>query len=373
MLVMAVLLLAGTTFLTISSTENQIALNERVSAQAFLLAEAGLNKAIAQLNSSSSYSGETSTSLGSGSFTTTVTTVAGCTLTSARDVVVTGSVPVAGGQAQTQVRATLDQISYPFGWGAYAAERDLKIDNNGSVDSFDSSLGPYNATTNKGTNGNIGANDDVKLDSGVVVWGNVAAVDEIDAGSATVHGTKTEGADTQSFPSITPGTTPTGELNVGNNQTITLPAGDTANCNATTRTCYYTKVTFGNSSTLATSSGGPVTIYVTGKVDLGNSVTLGAHPGTQLQIVTKSDELDSDPKKFEAGNSFVLYGSLYGKNTDIELKNSAQIYGSIIGRKIETGNNAAIHYDQAMANKSVCTNGKYLVLRGTWREVIPGS
>ncbi|MBI2115014.1 MAG: hypothetical protein HYT85_08035, partial [candidate division NC10 bacterium] len=120
LLVMAVLLLAGTTFLTISSTENAIALNERVSAQAFLLAEAGLNKAIAQLNSSSSYSGETNTSLGSGSFTVTATTVAGCTATSGRDVVATGTVPVAVGQAQVQLRAVLDQISYPYRWGAFA-------------------------------------------------------------------------------------------------------------------------------------------------------------------------------------------------------------------------------------------------------------
>jgi len=66
MLVMAVLLMAGTAFLTISSTENQIALNERVTTQAFLLAEAGLHKAIAKLNGSSTYSGETNTSLGSG-------------------------------------------------------------------------------------------------------------------------------------------------------------------------------------------------------------------------------------------------------------------------------------------------------------------
>ena len=40
MLIMAVLLLAGTTFLTISSTESSIALNEQVSTQALSLAGA---------------------------------------------------------------------------------------------------------------------------------------------------------------------------------------------------------------------------------------------------------------------------------------------------------------------------------------------
>jgi hypothetical protein len=46
MLVMAVLLFAGRTFMAISSTESQIALNQRVSAQAFFLAEGEIHKAL---------------------------------------------------------------------------------------------------------------------------------------------------------------------------------------------------------------------------------------------------------------------------------------------------------------------------------------
>jgi Tfp pilus assembly protein PilX len=59
MMVMAVLLLAGTTFLTISSTESQIAWNERAATQALLVAEAALARAAAQLSVNPSYSGET--------------------------------------------------------------------------------------------------------------------------------------------------------------------------------------------------------------------------------------------------------------------------------------------------------------------------
>src|SRR5512145_1798120 len=74
MLVTAVLLLAGTSFLTISSTEIQIALNERASAQAHLLAEAAIHKAIAALSANPVYTGETNTTLGGGTFTINVTT-----------------------------------------------------------------------------------------------------------------------------------------------------------------------------------------------------------------------------------------------------------------------------------------------------------
>ena len=385
LLVMAELLLAGTTFLTISSTENAIALNERVSAQAFLLAEAGLHKAIAKLNASSTYSGETNTSLGSGSFTATVTTVAGCTATSARDIVATGSGPVAGGQAQVQLRAILDQISYPFGWGAYATvpngvvtgdqqggyegqyeddnrqEKELWLKDNGASDSFDSTLGAYDATTNSASVGNIGANGDVTLDKNTAISGSVSAGDALHKGSGvTISGSQTTSAAAKSFPSITPSTTPTSGLSIGNNATVNLTAG----------TYYYTTITIGNNSSI-TTSGGPVTIVVTGAVSIGNSVTIGANPGTNLQIIAKSSGVDTSSVSFAAGNTFSFYGSFYGKNTDVYLGNDAKIYGSMIARTIKMGNNAKIHNDLGMKNQSVCTNGKYIVHLGTWREVIP--
>ena len=386
LLVMAVLLLAGTTFLTISSTENAIALNERVSAQAFLLAEAGLHKAIARLNESpvGSYSGETNTSLGGGTFTVTATTVTGC---NARDVVATGTVPVAGGQAQVQLRAIVDQISYPFGWGAFATvpngvvtgdqqggyegqyeddnrqEKELWLKDNGASDSFDSTLGAYDATTNSASVGNIGANGDVTLDKNTAISGSVSAGDALHKGSGvTISGSQTTSAAAKSFPSITPSTTPTQALNIGNNQTVNFPAG----------TYYYTSIDIGNNSNI-TTSGGLVTIYVTGNVDIGNSVTIGANPGTNLEIIAKSSGADTSSVEFEAGNTFTFYGSFYGKNSDVDLGNDAKIYGSMLARTIKMGNNAKIHYDLALANKSMCTSGKYLVKLGTWREVIPGS
>src|SRR5574341_282823 len=124
MLVMAVLLLAGTSFLTISSTEMQIALNERASAQANLLAEAAIHKAIAQLKATSAYSGETNTPLGGGTFSINVTPVAGCTANSARLLVATASVPVTGGTAKAEIRATVDTVSYPYRWAAFAVVPD---------------------------------------------------------------------------------------------------------------------------------------------------------------------------------------------------------------------------------------------------------
>lgn len=400
MLVMAVLLMAGTAFLTISSTESQIALNERANAQALLLAEAGIHQAMARLNGDSSITSIPSTPLGGGTYSVAIVTVAGCSATSARDLTSTGSVSVQGGQAQVVLRARVDQVAYPYKWALFAAvpnlvvtggrrEKELWLDKGGQVDSFDSTFATYEDTSDsvRHRGGSIGANGDVTVKIGGVIWGNVSAGDAVHADWATVHGTTTQRASSQSFPSVSPSMSATGSLRVDDNRTRTLSEGTYAytsidvgnNGTLATRgavTIYVTgNVEFGNNSAL-TVSGGPVTIYVNGDVSLGNSVTWGSDPGTQLQIITRSNLPDSqtdDIPEFEAGNDWTFYGRLYGKSTDIKLGNDARIYGSIIGRTVKLGNNGRVHYNQALSNKVLCTFGTYNLLRRSWREVYPTS
>ena len=162
------------------------------------------------------------------------------------------------------------------------------------------------------------------------------------------------------------------------NGTMTLTAG----------TYYVTNIQMGSNSKLLTI-GGPVTIYVTGPpvpltsrlADLGTNVTMGAHPGTQLQIiaksdpslVTRSDGSQVDYLQFVAQDDFRFYGSLYGRNTDIYLGDNSQVYGSIVGRTVRARSGTQIHFDQAMANREICHNGNYTIRRGTWRESIPSA
>ncbi len=390
MLVTAVLLLAGMSFMTISSTETQIALNERVAAQAQLLAEAAIHKAIARLrlNGESAFT-ETNTSLGGGTFSINVTTVAGCTSSSARQVVATSSVPVTGGTAKAEIRATVDTVSYPFRWAAYAVvpngilyyddykgtdrtDKELWVLNTGLLDSFDSGGGTYDSTANSGARGHIGANGDVFVEYNTNVSGNVRAGDAIYEGvGVTVTGSKQASAPSQSFPQVTPTSSASAAL--------TLTAGQTKNLSA--GTYYYKYLDFGNGASLTIS--GPVTIYVTGPaldssghvVRLGSNVTLGSEPGTQLRLITKSDGAPADFVRFLAGSGLRFYGSLYGTNTDVYIGDSSQIFGSLIGRTIMMGAGTKVHFDQAMSTQEVCNNDskKFSIRRGTWREVIPNN
>src|SRR5574341_745430 len=416
MLVMAVLLLAGTSFLTISWTEMQIALNERASAQANLLPEAAIHKAIAQLNANPAYSGETNMPLGGGTFTISFEPPMGpvCPGNTAKGVVAKASVPVMGGTAKAEIHATVDQVSYPYRWAAFAAilnqivsslwkplagagvdrtSRELWIAANSLVDSFDSGGGAYDptmnsdSTVNSGNRGNIGANGDVGLDYNAEIKGNTKAGGDIfEQSGVTVTGSKTAKANTESFRQVKPGEAGSAGLTVGDvvyvgkkkvNQTVNQTVNQMVNLSS--GTYYYQYLDFKDGAALTVS--GPVIIYVTGPpipgdasgrvVRLGSNVTLGSEPGTQLRIITKSDGGPAESVRFSAGSGLRFYGSLYGTNTDVYIGDSSQIFGSLIGRTIMLGAGTKVHFDQAMSGQEVChSENKFSIRRGTWREVI---
>jgi hypothetical protein len=388
MLVMAVLLLAGTSFLTISSTERQIALNERALAQAQLLAEAAIHKAIARLNEpNSTYSGETNTPLGGGTFTIGFEPPNGpvCPGNAAKGLIATASLPVTGGTAWAEIRATVDTVSYPYRWAAYAVvpngtvqgndyqgnnrtDKELWVLSTSLLDSFDSGGGTYDSTANSGAMGHIGANGDVSVEDNTNVKGNVWAGDGIfvEVG-ATVTGSQQENAASQSFPQVSP--------TKSASEALTVKTGDPPKI-LSAGTYYYKYLDFENGTSLTVS--GPVTIYITGPaadalavVRLGSNVKLGSEPGTQLRLITNSDT-DTPVVRFLAGKDFRFYGSLYGTNTDVYIGDSSQIYGSLIGRTIKLGAGTNVHFDQAMSTQEVCHNGSnFSIRRGTWREIVP--
>ena len=386
MMVMAVLLLAGTTFLTISSTESQIAWNERAATQAFLVAEAALARAAAQLSVNPSYSGETNIAISGGTASITVAAAAQqvCATNVGRDITTTGRVTVQGGPAQAQLRATVDKVAYPMRWAAYSAvrngvvgwindpvlgvpvdrtDKEVWLREGGATDSFHSSVGPYDPTANRADGGGLGSNADVWLNPNVRIRGDIKAGDTLVVESgASVTGVRGQRVYTEGFPAVTPAMAPTTSLTVAANGTQNLTAGVYG----------FTTMTLGDDSTL-TTSGGIVTVYVAGPVVVGNRVTLGTHPATNLRLIVKSDGGDTDFTSFKTGEDFMLHGSLYGRNTDVFLGDRATIFGAVVSRTIAVGSSSNLHYDEAISSQPLCTgpSGKYGMLRGTWREVIP--
>jgi len=373
MLVMAVLLLAGTTFLTISSTESEIAANQHAAARAFVLAETALHGAVARLSEDATYAGASAVSVNGGTVTIAVASSAEQVCLS-RDVEILASVPVRGGQAQARITATADQAIYPFQWGLLAANGPLILSSLdpsrvpwSAMDSYDSRLGPYHPVTNGGGRTRVGAKGGGVLLNNVEVVGDVVG----DWVSSSPNPIPNLGPVGDSLaPLSEPSVTWSDDPNVEANATLTLAAG----------TYYYSALTLGSGASLL-ASGGPVTVHIRGNVTAGDGVVIGAEPGEKLSLVTNSG--GGTPSVFAAGETLRMFGSLYGTNTTVVLGDDAIIYGSIIARKVSGPHGTwdgepccnqkapILHFDRAMTRRPVCTRSTFGIRLGTWREIFP--
>lgn len=102
------------------------------SAQALALAEAGIDKAVYELNQSASYTGESDTALDPGTFTVSVSTVDGNT----KAITATGYVPNDSSPAASRtVKATvaIDSDTASFRFGVQVGEGGLVMDNNAQI------------------------------------------------------------------------------------------------------------------------------------------------------------------------------------------------------------------------------------------------
>lgn len=126
------------------------------SAQALAIAEGALDEAVSQLNQNPSYTGETNTALGSGTFSTTVTTVDSST----KQIVVTASVPnsanpVASKTVVTHIALSSDNVA--FHYGVQAGQGGFTLYNSSSI------------------NGNVYAEGSVIGSGGNMIYGDVVS------------------------------------------------------------------------------------------------------------------------------------------------------------------------------------------------------
>lgn len=131
--------------------------------QVLQLAEAGIDKAIAELNLDSSYNGE-SASLGSGEYTTTVTTIDA----NNKQITATGYIPsISNPKSQITVKmnVSIDLSSVAFNFGVQVGEGGLSMSSNSIVNG------------NVYSNGNISGSGDITGDA-TVAGGGSATVDQ---------------------------------------------------------------------------------------------------------------------------------------------------------------------------------------------------
>jgi len=379
LLVMTLLLIMGVAFLSISSTETLISINERKRLQAFHLAEAGAEWAIAKLNGNGAYAGTGGEEpLGVGAYMVEVSVPVANP--AQRLITATGCVYDCGtpSSARAQVEVVVEEEASPFQFAMLGMDF-VNLDNRVVVDSYDSALGDYDPDT-AGAEGHIHSNGNITLLTNNTVKGNAQAGGTVSCGNGSQIGDPPDptphpcGSVTELVPAVnfnvvdTSHTTPndnstgifpaeaydpsTHDLTVGPGETVTLYAG----------TYYFNEIAVESNATLDVT--GPVTIYMTGKFNAQGGAEINASKiPTNLLIFSSGSGMNVI--ELDAGTGW-FYGAVYLLNGEFDIDTSDwKFYGSVIAKEVDIDDDVEVHYDVALAR------AKFRPVAGTWRELFP--
>jgi hypothetical protein len=153
-----------------------------------------------------------------------------------------------------------------------------------------------------------------------------------------------------------------------------LSSGTLTDGNVTT-SAKYTKIDLNAFKTVTIK--GPVSLYVTGDILLGNSAQIiidNNTPNSSLTIYLGGNltsqngsginNQTQDPQKLKLfgldtctsmgfKNSNAFYGAVYAPKADVIYYNSADLYGSVIAKSFQTKAAANIHYDASLRDVTV--------------------
>ena len=244
------------------------------------------------------------------------------------------------GRSRSDVSASsVARVTTPPASVAFVGLNQISIGNNLFAAGYNSSAGPPGGSNvNNGFRG--GSNGAMQFGNNGEVRGDVIRGP---AGSLS-HGnhwfvTGSQGQQSTPYsyaPTEAAGVPSSGQLVRGNNATVTLSAG----------TYLYTNISFGNNVSLVTT--GPVTIYVSGSVQLGNGTTLSPSSDNPANLRIRMIGSAS----FQAGNDLSGAAQIYGPGSSMQLGNNAVFGGQVVGREVQIGNNAFLYQDTGLSGGS---------------------
>lgn len=248
-----------------------------------------------------------------------------------------------------------------FNYGAFGANG-VSI-NNGSVDSYDGSLGVYDPLL-PNSNGDIGSNGDIALSTFAVVNGSASVTS---SGSITNGGTITgqqiTDAPAAQFPAVElpacasdpaisgafgAGTVniPSGEWHYG--VTTTSGAGTTINVTGPA-TVVFDSFTLAKDCVLnLDTSGGEIVVIVLGDCTLAaqSSVVTTSGLPKDFTFILMADTSNGDTVQLSAGSGII--GRLYAPNADITYSAGAAITGQVVAKSVTLSAGSEIHFDETM-------------------------
>ncbi len=380
-IIMSFLLLLVLPFLYQLSAENRLTDKSFKSSTALSLAEAGIERALWELNFGdiTTWDGDsTLRTLAITSFQTPSGNVAGDieikvynSETKLPVVESRGLVSYSDSALMAKAtRAELAEIKYdPWNFAVFGDE-DLDFSSAAIVDSYDSTNGDYGGA-NMGVEGNIGTNSilfgGIDMAPNSQVYGDAysgAGVDPNDViitqGNAYIDGEKKSLYDEKEMPSVTP---PEGLAFMGG---YSLGVGDVGTIDSSGE---FTSLVLGNNSTLTITS--DATLYITGDFTMSSNSQFNIADGVNVTIYlggtftqasnSQFNNLSQDPASLlilgtdsfngtMAWNSNTdFYGAVYVPRAHVDFNSNIDFYGSISAGTFAFNSNARFHYDIALA------------------------
>ena len=397
LVVMGVLLLLAIPFLYHVSFENKLTTKTYKSSAAMSLAEAGVDRAIWELNYGdiSGWTGDdTLRTMDISSFQAAGGNVIGDV--GIRIVDPTADHPIVESRGTVSYVGDLEVIRTvrselggfpPFKFAAFGDDG-IMIDQEVMIDSYDSRIGDYDNPGNVGSEGDIGTNSGdfnaIYMDNLADLAGDAVSGYESDPESviitdpgANIDGVKRSLPVEIEFPSITPpsGLPWVGDYSMSGTDSI-FSSGE------------YINFTMENNSVVTIED--DVILYITGDFYMDQNSRLDIADGASLQIImgggsfemdqsSTMNNLSQDPTKFVLfgtdafiGDIYIdqsseFYGAIYAPNAFVELDQGDGFYGSIIAKDILFDQDTVLHYDQALEDLEILPSMGSLYVVKSWQ------
>jgi len=267
-------------------------------------------------------------------------------------------------------RVELEVVKYdPWNFAVFGDE-DVDFSSNAEVDSYDSGDGAYGGA-NVGSEGDVGTNGTllgcIDLCSNSKIYGDAVTGPGSDPesviitqGSAYIDGEKKSLGEEKKMPSVALPEVLTfmGGYNLG--------VGDVGTIDASGE---YTSFILASNSTVTITS--DVILYITGDFTMSSNTQLNIDNGASVTIYlggtfsqssnSQINNLSQDPTKLLIlgtdtfsgtmtwNSNTDFYGAVYAPRAHVDFRSNIDFYGSIIANTFEFNSNARFHYDRALA------------------------
>lgn len=278
-----------------------------------------------------------------------------------------------GGQASSRI------------WGnGIVAKGNVTFSGSADIDSYDSSVGPYNTATNRSDRATVATNATVQVTGSATIFGWVATggAQPSVGGSGRIYGA-TSPASPRVDPSrvrtdfntnLPDANAPAGTgIALGSvTSTLTLPRGsDVPGANGR---YLYTASSFQLNGTAVLTIAGPVdivsssdaTVNGSAKIVINNAadasfnlycastITLNGagmvnNTGKAAKATIWGTKPSSGTQSVEINGSAAFVGTLYAPNANIQLNGASGFFGAVIGKTVTLAGSSDIHYDVQLA------------------------